>query len=1135
MRLIFAFLLFVVQAASATAQDDKDMMTGYLETALSSSGYQVSITGFAGALSARATMKKLTIADEKGVWLVLSDVVLDWNRASVLRGEIDINELSAAQMDMPRLPESSGPTRSPEAKPFALPELPVSLRIGKVSLKKVRLGQPVVGVAVEASVSGNVTLAAGQGAAKLAIVRQGGPDGTFNLNAGFANETRVLSLELSLREGADGIVANLLNLPEKPPLDLSIKGMAPLDDFTARVALSSAGRERLSGEISTQAGRDMLAGVARVADADIRGDLTPLFAPQYRRFLGKDMALKTRLSLFEDGRMALDELALKAAGLQLSGQMVLAADGLPEAFHLNGVLQDPAGAASLLPLSGPETRVERATLQAQFDSRAGETWSLRSQVDGFERDDVSLDALGISAGGQIRRGTARQVTAHIDASADGLLLGDKALAEALGSRLGLLADLVWRDGAPLDVQNLAFEANGVSMKGAGQVFGIDEAFAVDGAVAATSDNLARFSKLVGRPLGGSLTSQMAGRVALLGGEADLRMTAEAKDLSLGIGQVDRLLGGMSQMQASVARDENGLLLRMFEISAAGGSGEASGRVATGDSALTYRATLKDVGPYVNGLNGPATVSGEALEDMLGWRIILDGRGPRAIELTSQVSLPKAGGAQANVSAQIGSIGWILPDLEGAARLEATVEQAGENWALEARASGPGGSAVTVGGQVAATGQTGALNMTGRVPLGLLNRRLKPNSAEGFALFDMALNGPLALSSLRGEVRTSQARLSLPALRNALTDVDAKVTLSEGAAQVRATSNVASGGTLEATGGVGLRAPYAADVEIAVSNVTVSSPKLYSTRVNGALTLEGALARQPLVTGRLLLDETELRIPSTGIGAFGEIPEITHRNEPTAVRQTRSFAGLLADAGGVAAPQGAGLGLDVEIVAEKQIFVRGRGLDAELGGRVQMTGTTADIIPKGRFELIRGRLDILGKRLDLEEGAALLQGSLIPQLRLVARTSTDDTVVFVTVSGPADAPEIQFTSVPELPSDEVLAQLLFGRDVRSMSALQAVQLASAVATLAGQGGLGVVDKLRQKTGVDELDVSTSDTGETSLRAGKYISDGAYTEVEIDSSGQSTINLNLDLSNAAKLRGSVDTEGQTGVGLFFEKDY
>jgi len=226
---------------------------------------------------------------------------------------------------------------------------------------------------------------------------------------------------------------------------------------------------------------------------------------------------------------------------------------------------------------------------------------------------------------------------------------------------------------------------------------------------------------------------------------------------------------------------------------------------------------------------------------------------------------------------------------------------------------------------------------------------------------------------------------------------------------------------------------------------------------------------------------------------------------------------------------------VQIIAENRIFVRGRGLDAELGGQLRLTGTTAEVIPQGRFELIRGRLDILGKRLSLQEGSARLQGNLIPTLRLVARTTSDDTILFVIVEGAADAPEIRFASEPELPSDEVLALLLFGRGVSTISALQAVQLASAVATLAGRGGLGIVERLRQSTGFDDLDLTTDADGATSLRVGKYISENAYTDVELDSDGQSRINLNLDLTPSTKLRGQVGTDGSTGIGLFFERDY
>jgi translocation and assembly module TamB len=102
-------------------------------------------------------------------------------------------------------------------------------------------------------------------------------------------------------------------------------------------------------------------------------------------------------------------------------------------------------------------------------------------------------------------------------------------------------------------------------------------------------------------------------------------------------------------------------------------------------------------------------------------------------------------------------------------------------------------------------------------------------------------------------------------------------------------------------------------------------------------------------------------------------------------------------------------------------------------------------------------------------------------------------------------------------------------------LQAAQLAGAVATLAGRGGIGIVGRLREGFGLDDLDVQTGADGGASVRAGKYLSENLYSQVEVDDRGQSQINLNLDLSDSVTVRGRTGTTGETGLGIFFERDY
>jgi translocation and assembly module TamB len=120
-------------------------------------------------------------------------------------------------------------------------------------------------------------------------------------------------------------------------------------------------------------------------------------------------------------------------------------------------------------------------------------------------------------------------------------------------------------------------------------------------------------------------------------------------------------------------------------------------------------------------------------------------------------------------------------------------------------------------------------------------------------------------------------------------------------------------------------------------------------------------------------------------------------------------------------------------------------------------------------------------------------------------------------------------------EEVLAWLLFGRGLDTISAFQAAQLASAVATLAGRGGEGIVGRLRKGFGLDDLDFQTDASGSASLSAGKYISEKVYTEVSVGQDGNTRINLNLDVRPGVTVKGRVDSDGDSGIGVYLEKDY
>ena len=150
---------------AAAQTDDRDYLTAFLEDSLSGAGRKVVVTGFAGALSSQATLKELTIADDQGIWLTLRDVTLDWSRTDLFSGQVTVNQLTAAEIILDRLPASDAATATPEAGSFALPELPVSVQIDKVAAARIVLGAPILGTQIEGKIEAALSLAGGVGRA----------------------------------------------------------------------------------------------------------------------------------------------------------------------------------------------------------------------------------------------------------------------------------------------------------------------------------------------------------------------------------------------------------------------------------------------------------------------------------------------------------------------------------------------------------------------------------------------------------------------------------------------------------------------------------------------------------------------------------------------------------------------------------------------------------------------------------------------------------------------------------------------------------------------------------------------------------------------------------------------------------
>ncbi|GGD99764.1 translocation/assembly module TamB [Aureimonas endophytica] len=468
---------------------------------------------------------------------------------------------------------------------------------------------------------------------------------------------------------------------------------------------------------------------------------------------------------------------------------------------------------------------------------------------------------------------------------------------------------------------------------------------------------------------------------------------------------------------------------------------------------------------------------------------------------------------------------------GPLAIRANGEFANKVLRLDTVLSGGGGLDFRANGTVGLAGTPDFdLRANGTAPLALANRILAEGgrSAQGTVRVDVAVTGTAAAPNVNGTISTAGASFTDTGANVSVRNIATTITLSGQTATISSfRANLAAGGTITAGGTLGLSNGFPADLSIRVADGRYADGELVAARLDAALTITGQLTGTPRLAGSIDVKRMDILVPSRFPTSLARI-DVTRRNAPPRVaKQQRELFPPRKAGGG-----GGGIDLDIAFNAPSEIFVRGRGLDVQMGGSLRIQGSAAAPSITGGFDLTRGRLVILNKRLDFQSGRLGFTGGLIPLLDFVATSDSGDVTVNVTVTGPANDPSFSFSSSPALPQDEVLARLIFNQGTTNLSPLQIAQLAEAAAQLAGVGGsTGLLENLRSQIGVDDLDLRTTADGQTAVGVGKYLNDRTY--LGVDSTGRASIN--IDIGKGLKASGAVTAKGGGEVGIFYEHEY
>lgn len=416
------------------------------------------------------------------------------------------------------------------------------------------------------------------------------------------------------------------------------------------------------------------------------------------------------------------------------------------------------------------------------------------------------------------------------------------------------------------------------------------------------------------------------------------------------------------------------------------------------------------------------------------------------------------------------------------------------------------------------GTDGALDLraTGAADLTLTDPLLTPvgRRARGELTLDASLTGTAAAPRVVGQARLAHGTFRDFVQGIDLSDITAALQADGGRLRLTQFSAKAGPGTITADGQLDLTAT---GLPIAV-HVTARDARLWaSDRLTAALdadlALAGAVDGQLTATGHVLVRRADIRIPE--------------RLPPSIATLDVRVAGTPPPPPPPSPPD---VRMDVTIDAPQQIFVHGRGVEAELGGEVRLTGSVGGLVPAGGFTLRRGSYSLAGQTLTFRSGQISFNGGSLtdPSLNLVASTTTADVTATLTISGTASNPRITLSSSPSLPQDEVLSYLLYGKRTASLGPLELAQIAATLASLSGVApGIGnPLDQVRQALGLDRLSVGAGQQ----LEAGRYVARDVYVGARQSTSGTGTqAVVQVDLAKGLTLEATAGTTApQTAIG-------
>ncbi|MFP4003428.1 MAG: translocation/assembly module TamB domain-containing protein, partial [Alphaproteobacteria bacterium] len=412
--------------------------------------------------------------------------------------------------------------------------------------------------------------------------------------------------------------------------------------------------------------------------------------------------------------------------------------------------------------------------------------------------------------------------------------------------------------------------------------------------------------------------------------------------------------------------------------------------------------------------------------------------------------------------------------------------------------------------------------------------------------DIRMSGTLTAPQVKGAVVLSEGRYENTGAGVTLSAIDARLEFAGGAEGGSGTLTLTAWDGRKSRGkrvpvtGEGRftvnRDGLQVDADMRLRDATLVRRRDLTATLSGDAGLSGTLPELEFA-GDMQIDRMDLLIPEGKAEGVQDVPVIlvNEQGEPLDPEEKRKEA---AGGGGLV------VALDLKVRSDGQAFVRGRGVDSEWKADLSVGGTIEEPKVNGSLTLKKGNISFAGRRFTLSEGEVNFTGQTPPDpvLNIVAEYETEDeeTKALVRVSGRTSEPAINLDSQPPLPREQIMALVLFGKPVKELTALQALQVTQSLAQLTGTGPFGggsIMDRARRTLGLDLLDLTFGkENGDVGLTIGRYVSEGIFVSATQDTSGEGgKVSVEVELTDEFSIETDIGQDASGSVSAQWKKDY